>query len=116
MKVEGIQERLTQDYYEMCRVPMGGEQVRDWFITIAYSIGNMVRLLDPNISKQILDIIKEEVNDYNRAMEQEPEGLDEADDEFDEQQVRLAYVAKLDNTLKTVLCEAIGEKLEGIVM
>lgn len=108
MRENSIVEKITNDFYDLVRLPIGESSSLEYMITLSYSIANMTRLLDMDAGNDILKEIGEETLAYEELLK---ETTSKGDNEFDRVAITTKFVTDLNNDLKISLCTFIGDIL-----
>lgn len=109
MNEKNIIARITNDFYELTRLPMGDTASYDYLMSLSYSICNMIKLLHKDAGLYLLEYIAEEVEAHDNLVKTTV--TRKGENAFDEVAYRTKFVAGLNNDLKISICETMGDIL-----
>ena len=102
-----IQNRITDNYYQMSLINMSENDSRDILLTFAMSIANLIKLIDKTVGDKILVVIDQLTTQHSELLKRHPENRSR--NALSRERIRNKYETDIDNDLKIDLCNEISE-------
>lgn len=105
MKSDVIHKAIVNDLYELSNIIMGSTQSFMTFVAKAYTVANMIKLLDSRIGNHLLSYMGDEVEARNNILKQTQ--IRQGQDAFDDTAIRASFIANVDNEFKISIVDEI---------